>query len=353
MRYFCSMKPLHLNGLVLFAVLTVFSACTSSKKFTSIRCVYDHDAQFRPGGSVPFGVVATHKNGTKISTKGYARGKYKMDNYNIQVTGGWYDGGVIFVDSVEDLQVNRTVKVVVRPLKKPGLVDSFEFQLNYEGLVTWNFSGERGAAGNSKSSRFLPVRIGGTGLLDGKDGEDGKPGTDGFDVTLYVYRVEDSTFYNRNGFNLYAVKAVAQNGGNIKVTFIAEKYGKLILKANGGDGGNGGEGGPGVDGNNEGNNTVAGTGTDGGKGGNGGKGGTSGHVKIYIDSNAREFLNLLEVQNRGGMGGLGGLGGAGGKCGINRSGSRASDGRKGANGSNGNNGTDAPKYDIFWDYIRF
>lgn len=338
-------KPLFFS----LSIILLSLACTSSKKFTSIRTVYDKDAQMRPGAPVAFGVVAQHKNGKKIITKGYLKGKYKIDNYEVQVIGGWQDGGVIFIDTAEDRNVNRSVKVIVNPVKRSSLKDSFEFKLNYEGIVTWNFSGETGESGDSKGSRVLPIRIGGTALASGKDGEAGLDGSSGLSVNLYVYKVSDSDFYRNFGYDLYAVKCTGMNGGVDKFTFVAQKYGKLILKLNGGDGGAGGNGGPGPDGFDADNNKTAGNGKDGGIGGTGGAGGNGGNVKIFLDSSASDFVNYLEVQNHGGKGGLGGRGGAAGQGGK----PGGYNGRAGANGRNGNNGMSGNKPEIVIDYVRF
>jgi len=339
----------------IFMFLTCFFvfSCSSSKQFKSIRCIYDKDAQLKPGSAVGFGVVAIDKNDKKVITKGFLKGKYNINYYNVDVAGGWHESGVVFIDTNDDLIVNRSVKITVSPVKKPSLKDSIEFFLNYEGIVSWNFSGDNGKNGKNGSSRIVPIRVFGTAIATGKEGDNGTSGSNGMDVEVSVYKVHDDSFYQKFGYDLFAVSAVSQNGGNVKTTFIAEKYGKLILKSNGGIGGSGGSGGTGVDGFDENDKGSIGSGTNGGDGGKGGDGGAGGTIKIYIDSAAKDFIKYLEVQNAAGTFGKGGSGGKGGQGGLAKTGTRARDGEVGANGTNGTAGKDEIPVEIIYGYVRF
>jgi hypothetical protein len=347
---------MHLNRfafVVFLAAVLIMAACANSKKFTSIRIIYDKDAQIRPGGTVPFGVLANHKNGDRVITKGFLKGKYHIDNYHIEAVGGWTEGATLFIDSLEDKTLNRSVKITAYPIKKPSLIDSIEIPLTYEGLVTWNFSGEDGEEGDSKGRRIIPIRIGGTGLNTGKPGDSGTSGTNALDIYVYVYKVHDDSFFNKNGFDVFAVMAKTENGSHQHFTFIAEKYGKLILKANGGNGGRGGSGGRGTDGLDTDGKKYGGRGTDGGNGGEGGAGGRGGRIWIQIDESAKDFEKYLEIQNRGGSGGAGGDGGIGGRGGRNPDGSFERNGSTGRRGNNGFKGEDGGAPVITYSYVRF
>jgi hypothetical protein len=331
----------------------LIAACANSRKFTSLRIIYDKNSQTRPGGAIPFGVLAQKKNGDKVLTKGYLKGKYHIDNYHIEAIGGWTDGATLFVDSVEDRNLNRSVKLIVYPIKKPSLIDSLDIPLTYEGLVTWDFGGESGESGDSKGRRIVPIKVLGTGLASGKPGDDGSSGTDGLDIYVYVYKIHDDSFYKRNGFDVYAVLAKTENGSHRQFTFVAEKYGKLIIKTNGGNGGDGGNGGRGTDGSDATANRSAGDGTNGGNGGKGGNGGRGGKVWVQIDEEAKDFEMYFEVQNRGGNGGAGGRGGIGGRGGRNLNGTYGSNGFNGASGSLGSKGADGGAPIITYGYTRF
>ncbi|MBS3914555.1 MAG: hypothetical protein KG003_08650 [Bacteroidetes bacterium] len=339
--------------LIFSLAIFLFYSCVNSKKFTEIKILFDKDSELRPAGMVHFGVLATGKNGKKISTKGYLKGKYNIENYVFETSGASADGAILYIDSQENRDIHTTFTIIAHPLKNPDLRDSISVPLTYEGKVHWDFSGDGGKEGKSRGARVLPMRIGGTGLASGKTGDTGVSGNNGVDIHLYIYKKHDDSFYKRNGFDVYAVLAKTENLSYQKFTYIAEKYGSLAMNCDGGSGGDGGDGGPGTDGRDAYEKKAAGSGTDGGMGGNGGSGGTGGNVIVHIDSNAMDFVKYLKITNRGGRGGKGGEGGAAGKGGRNLDGTYAPDGRKGYRGRNGDDGRDGTGPEIRYEYVRF
>lgn len=318
---------------------TCLTACVNQKKFDSVRIVYEKGAPVSPGLEFPFGIVAT-KQGKKIMTKGYAGGKYHIDKYIVEVSNAAMVEGkaIALIDSTENRELDRFLKIVVIPVKNPSLTDSVLIPFNYEGTFRWYFDGEQGDNGDDKSARLIPIKIGGTGLVNGRKGEDGDPGTDGESVNLYVSKVFDDSFYARNGYYAYSVLLKTPKGDFSRFTYIADKYGKLMLSCKGGNGGDGGNGGRGVHGTDGDSRRSPGDGTNGGDGGQGGNGGNGGNVNVYTDSFGKDFLWYLNVQNEGGLGGKGGAGGNGGQGGTGPGGARGRDGYPGRAGSNGFNG---------------
>lgn len=341
------------NGYVVAGVFFILiSSCINQKKFESIRIIYEKDQPVSPNMELPFGVVAQSKNGKKVVTKGYLKGSYAIEKFDVKITNGSLKEteAVVVVDSLESAELNRSIKIVVAPVKKPSLKDSVYIPYNYSGVVFWSFNGTNGENGDDKSARVLPVKIGGTAISDGKPGESGSNGGDGEDLKLYVRKVIDDSFFKNNGYHAFYVTVKTAIGDFSRSTYIGERHGKLILQCAGGTGGNGGNGGRGVHGRDGTETKEPGNGTDGGSGGNGGNGGNGGKVIVYIDSSAKSFLPYLVIQNQGGPGGAGGLGGAGGSGGSPAPGFRTggSDGRAGSRGMNGQTGNSGGEPQFIW-----
>lgn len=340
------MKTLKLL-LPVFSLL-LFTACDPFRHVTSVRIVYQPEAQFRPGASVPFGVVSLDKKGRRKYTKGYTQGKVSIDKYEVAVSGGWQDESNIVIDTIVEGGPSKTVVVHVRVPGHTRLHDSIIWPLTYEGEATWYFNGAAGSDGKRGKVRLAPVRLGGTALSDGNSGEGGSFGSAGHDLDIYVVKVSDSAFIASRGYTVFAVKVRDRQTGTDKLTYVQEKYGRLRIFAQGGKGGNGGEGGPGPDGRNTEAGKSPGNGSDGGAGGNGGEGGKGGKIRIYIDSVNRDFLNQLIISNEGGPGGLGGRGGIAGRGGRSSDGNQGRDGSAGLNGLNGNNGVNGGRAEIIF-----
>lgn len=338
------MKILNFRLMFLAIVTSAAAACVNSKKFTSLRIIYNSESHISPGMELPFGVMAIGKNNKKILTKGYLNGKYSISKYHVEITHGSLieeNKAIIVIDSAESRELNRSLKVVVWPLKNPDLRDSVHIPFNYSGIYTWYFNGENGEDGDDKSGRVLPVRVGGTAISGGKTGENGKAGGSGESINVYVQKIRDDSFFSRHGYHAWAVTVKTVMGDFTRFTYIAERHGKLILQCNGGNGGEGGNGGRGPDGRDGDDRKLPGDGSNGGDGGDGGDGGNGGAVTVYLDSADKDFLEFLEIHNKGGFGGVGGKGGMAGRGGSGTDGTRARDGlqgRPGENGSNGNNG---------------
>lgn len=339
---------MNLKTIILpLCVLLIFS-CNSFKHVTSVKIVYEPEAQFRPGAAVPFGVVSLDRKGRRKSTKGYAQGKVDIDKYDIKVTGGWQEESNIIIDTLVEQGVNAWVKVLVTVPEYPNLVDSVSWKLTYEGTVSWYFNGVNGEKGKKGKVRIVSVRIGGTSLSDGNDGQKGYDGGNGHDLDIYVAKMVDSAFIQRHHYNVYAVKVVDRQTSAVKLTYVQETFGRLNIYAEGGKGGDGGDGGPGPDGRTGDATHSPGDGADGGRGGNGGTGGQGGKVRIFIDTANKAFLTQLIISNKGGAGGAGGTGGRAGQGGSSTDGRRGSDGRSGSPGFTGQWGRNGGEPEIIY-----
>ncbi|MEM6807368.1 MAG: hypothetical protein AAF696_38555, partial [Bacteroidota bacterium] len=119
----------------------------------------------------------------------------------------------------------------------------------------------------------------------------------------------------------------ASQSGRVEETLLNPRIAKLKISCKGGQGKAGINGSQGINGDPN-HNREGGSGSDGSEGGDGGNGA---NVYIYVDKASENWLDVIEIDNRGGAGGLGGLGGA---TGINPS-KWATAGQNGKNGRSG------------------
>lgn len=174
----------------------------------------------------------------------------------------------------------------------------------------------------------------------GNSGQTGEAGENGKDVSIYCDFVEKE--------NHYYLRAKIVSGTAKQWVIVNVKGGRLKITTNGGNGGSGGDGGDGADGRDATTRRDASFGGSAGNGGRGGAGGNGGTVTIYATQKAKAFLNIISVENNGGLGGKGGERGRRGKGGFDENEPflikllGLNNGLRGTNGSNGNIGVNGP-----------
>lgn len=308
------------------------------KKFLSFELFYDTSAPRSDGAIIPFGIKAVKTNAKEVATKGYLNGKLSWTKFNIDVQGGEFRHGSIWVKNGDE---HVPVIVHVSPVGDPANVRSIQIPIDYTGAMTVNFSGADGR--NGRPGQAGADNNAGTGL-DGGSGENGQHGQNGphLDVRVDLTEADTSKFLR---VEISDITNRREQSMKINV-----EGGSLLILAKGGNGGNGGDGGSGGDGG------RGGYGGNGGYGGHGGNGGEGGRVVLHISSMAAEYAHLITVNNLGGSAGKGGNGG--------RRGSGASDfksdsstklgklldgsgnGQGGYSGSNGREGLKGPGPEI-------
>lgn len=163
---------------------------------------------------------------------------------------------------------------------------------------------------------------------NGTNGKNGRPGPH-LNVRISSILVQDSSL-------LKIVISVIGGGKAATTYFVNPRYGRLVIWANGGEGGWGGEGDEGHDADEK--HSPG----DGGSGGNGGDGGIGGSINVSFDSSAIEFVHCkcITYFNNGG---LGGQGGKGGNAGATGSFTNIHDANSGNSGSDGGQGMPGPQ----------
>lgn len=175
-------------------------------------------------------------------------------------------------------------------------------------------NGKNGTSGSSGNATYMAGK-----------GQNGQNGQNGDNYEVYIKALGTAS-------NLQAqvlIKNISTGEQTKKI--IAKDSTNIVIDAYGGNGGRGGQGGGG-------NSSTKG-GTDGADGGHGGDGGNGGRVTLIVDTNAKEFIEKIEVKNKGGKAGGYGHGGSGGSGGGPYGGP---DGRNGNNGVSGRPGIDGP-----------
>ena len=168
----------------------------------------------------------------------------------------------------------------------------------------------------------------------GQSGQNGQNVVPGDNYEVYVKLDKTKQFAN------VLVKNLSTGEDFKKILYNHIDSSNIIIDAYGGSGGSGGFGGRGYD-------STQGAG-DGGNGGSGGDGANGGKVIIYIENDAKLFIDRIEIKNNGGKAGAAGLGGMGGSAGGVYNGP---DGRRGADGSSGRLGINGPEPIIIYKTI--
>ncbi len=335
--------------LLLLLLGIALSSCAGWKKnLVKMDVEVPGELELRPGSSFPLTVKLLDGKGKRRSAGNTPSDKVKWKNFRITVSGGSWDPkkGTVLIDSNADNIAHHTVSLICEWKPDKRFTDHVDVLLNYRGKTAFSFNGKSGEKGDDKGSRVVPIKIGGTGLSSGKDGEDGGNGDPGQDVEVYIRPVKDTAYRHLTGETLYEGVAHSKSLGITRRFYLSRDQSILQISCTGGNGGNGGNGGPGTDGRDASGMRGAGSGTDGGDGGNGGNGGNGGSIAVYLLPGAEIFEGRIELLNSGGMGGQGGLGGSGGRGGRKINGSYEPSGNAGSNGRNGINGDPGPEIRI-------
>ncbi len=291
-----------------------------------------------------------------------------MPSYEVLIKGVSYDKGDC------DFTISRNIfdfpdhhpGILVQHSRNYDVYDILEIEMDYKDRFSFRGTGSSGMWGSSGFSGS-PGSTGQNGGA-GQDGESGEYGEYGHDIDVYTDIYFDSILQKP----LIKVYAEDLSVNKHEHFLINPDGGTIAVNASGGDGGHGGSGGSGGSGGNgydgeyyyeyikeiiikkdtagkevreeitkriekQRSGGNGGCGGPGGYGGIGGAGGNGGYVTLYYTPAMKNYLQLINIDVRGGSGGYGGSGGSGGSGG--KGGSGNPNGGSGANGRNGMDGT--------------
>ena len=217
--------------------------------------------------------------------------------------------GVLSLPRDPRLSDGKAGHVIVTVASHPDLRAELDIPLRYNYKFVSNFSGSSGssgingsdgtdgASGSTGSMDPDQPSAGGNGT-DGTDGSNGQDGGAGSDAPPVDVRVT-----LRSGPHPLLQAGVSAPGHKQRFYLVDPQGGSLTVTADGGPGGSGGKGGRGGRGGSGGMGTPNGSsGRDGSDGRNGfdGSQGRGGQITVTYDPQAKPFLNVIRLSNRGG-----------------------------------------------------
>ncbi|HNX55344.1 MAG TPA: hypothetical protein PKO30_07155 [Prolixibacteraceae bacterium] len=104
-------------------------------KADSIQIVIDQRNPILPGESFPIGVVSYKRNGKVKKTIGLADGNMWWLRYKVEVSGGSFSGGNVWVNEKLMPSKGKYIELKVAPKKQPELVKRLLLPLNYETKI--------------------------------------------------------------------------------------------------------------------------------------------------------------------------------------------------------------------------
>jgi len=104
-------------------------------KADSIQIIYDRNNLLLPGESFPIGVISYSRNGKIKKTIGLADGNGWWMRYKVEVSGGSFSGGTIFVNDRLIPSKGKYIELKVYPRKQPELAQKLLLPLNYETKI--------------------------------------------------------------------------------------------------------------------------------------------------------------------------------------------------------------------------
>lgn len=327
-----------------------------------------------PGAKVKFGMQVTYDNDETILYRYSSQLKKVLPSYEVLIKGVLYDIGDC------DFTISRNIfdfpdhhpGILVQNSRNKDVYNMLEIEMDYRDRFSFRGTGSSGMWGSSGFSGSS----GSTGQSGspGQDGEHGQYGDYGHDIDVYADIYFDSILQKP----LIKVYTEDLSVNRYEHFLINPDGGTITVDASGGDGGHGGSGGSGGNGGSGYNGEFyyeyikeivirkdtagkeireeitrciqkqrpggnGGSGGPGGYGGAGGTGGNGGYVMLYYTPAMKNYLQLINIDVRGGSGGFGGNGGSGGSGGRGGSGNP-----NGRSGSSGQNGMDGP-----WGYSGY
>jgi hypothetical protein len=323
-------QPKRSQNRLVFICLTIivafFSNCSVTNSIESIKCVQHKYGNDHSSKSFQLEIIAEDDNFDERTTSDpvvFSQTRYAIKHYNIKVRGARRikKTNVFVIEHATPPRAFHQVEVIAELKKRPFILDSMTFVIDYKGTIRRDFT-------------------------------QGISGAKGPDVNVYVALVSNSQYFEHYGCHLYQVSI--ETGNSRELLYMSEADSRLEIISRGATGFNGENGANGVEG------AMVKKKREGQPGHGGGWGGTGGSVTLYRDSSALGFQKILAVDTRGGNGGQGGLGGKGGEGGdrllIDGKKSNGSDrvlidgkrdnGSDGANGPNGGQGANGPELKV-------
>jgi hypothetical protein len=303
-----------------------------------------------PGAQVPLTVTAILEDGQHLVSEGAGDGKVTWDNYEIHADGGeLVRPGVFALSSDPRATLDGPATLLVRSKHHPDKSVEASLPARYDCTYTADFSGRNGrdgahgeqgsSGGHGTNNQSSPsyAEPGGHGEhgQNGGHGADGEPGEDAEETEVFVALAQGDMVDGP----LLEILVQSRTTDHAEIFLVDPYGGQLTVLARGGRGGHGGKGGSGGSGGSGGTGEPPGNGGDGGDGGDGGNGASGGDgapITVVVDPAAKDYLDVLHLDNSGGPGGQPGPGGFGGSGGNAHSG-----GQQGRRGDNGRDGTRA------------
>lgn len=268
------------------------------------------DPGIAPGEKSSLVVTLTQPDGRVWVTEGAGKGKILWSDLAIAASVvSASKKGVLSLPRDPRLSDGKAGHVIVTVASHPDLRAELDIPLRYNYKFVSNFSGSSGssgingsdgtdgASGSTGSVDPDQPSAGGNGT-DGTDGSNGQDGGAGSDAPPVDVRVT-----LRSGPHPLLQAGVSAPGHKQRFYLVDPQGGSLTVTADGGPGGSGGKGGRGGRGGSGGMGTPNGSsGRDGSDGRNGfdGSQGRGGQITVTYDPQAKPFLNVIRLSNRGG-----------------------------------------------------
>lgn len=303
--------------LTLFFLFLISSVCFG-QHYPELILEYDKNSPVKYGTEFEIKILLKKANG-KLQNITH---KKKL---SLEVIGAQYIWQRIRIPNRPTSFQEDTITIKAKcPYKSTFVSQEWKFPFDYSGNLVIDFSGK---------SRYWGKK-GRSGRSDGDDGDNGDNGEDGGDgdnITVYVWKENDS-YYFKVGYVIMD-KSYYYKAKDLTTS--------IHIVSMGGRGGDGGDGGWGASGRNGTEDKSACDGGNGGRGGYGGNGGNGGNVYVFIHPSAQMIEEKIQVFNFGGDGGNGGKGGNAGSAGsAYENNSQPYDGTDGEEGNDGYSGRD-------------
>ncbi len=136
------MDRIQFNRFILFCFLMVgFSQWANANiltpKVDSIQIVFDKHHLILPNETFPIGVVSYFRNGKVKKTVGLAGGNVWWWRYKVDVSGGTFSSGDVWVNDKLVPSMGKYIGLKVCPRKQPELVKELLLPLNYETKIEY------------------------------------------------------------------------------------------------------------------------------------------------------------------------------------------------------------------------
>ncbi len=307
--------------MAIFPLLLALSGCASVQVHLGMKVYLDKTPvasmkvslpkgpSIGPGQKLPLVVAVTEPDGKVLQTEGAGGGKVMWKDLKITATIVTANQkGVVSLPRDPRISDGKVPHVTITVPSHPDIRADLDIPVRYDEKYTANFSGSPGSSGmngmdgmNGASGSMGSMdpnnpSAGGNGGngTDGSNGEDGGPGGNAPPVQVRVaFRAGDHP--------LLQVSVTA--AGHQKLYLVDPQGGSLMVSADGGAGGSGGRGGRGGQGGSGGMGTPSGSsgsnGSD-GRSGSDGPPGKGGSITVRYDPQAKPFLAVIRLSNRGG-----------------------------------------------------